>query len=77
MIIALLGLVLLLTLAHYIDLYVICRWRRSRYPITRETRILITGACMGIGRLTALQFARKHRCRIIVIDIRADLSAKL
>ena len=39
-----------LTVVHYVDLLIVCPYRKRRYIINKDTHILITGACMGIGR---------------------------
>lgn len=41
---------LFLTVVHYVDLLIVCPYRKMKYIINKDTHILITGACMGIGR---------------------------
>lgn len=60
LIILTIAIILLLTVIHYLDLLVVCPYRRRGYIINKDTHILITGACMGIGRQIALQFAREN-----------------
>ena len=41
----------------------------KNYRITDKTKILITGGCLGLGRLVALIFASRYKCHIIIFDI--------
>jgi 3-oxoacyl-[acyl-carrier protein] reductase len=40
----------------------------KKKTLNRQSKILITGACKGIGRELALLFARRHNCHIVVFD---------
>lgn len=54
-------------------------WRdniKLRFPISNKDVILITGACMGLGKALALELAKKN-CKLIILDIRSDLSLDL
>lgn len=54
-------------------------WRnniRVKFPITINDTVLITGACMGLGRALAIECAKK-KCKLILLDIRSDLSIDL
>ena len=44
---------------------------------SEHSKILITGACQGLGRSLALLFARNHKCELILMDVREDLSKDL
>lgn len=48
-------------------------WPRKKLNINKESLIIITGGCMGIGRQMALEFARKYQPTILIIDRRDDL----
>lgn len=54
-------------------------WRnniRVKYPITANDTILITGACMGLGRALAIECSKK-KCKLVLLDVRSDLSLDL
>lgn len=58
--------------------------------ITSDTTVLVTGGCMvksksfnqltstkGIGNLMAENFARRNKCKLIILDIRTDLAQEV
>ncbi|CAD8089813.1 unnamed protein product [Paramecium primaurelia] len=54
-------------------------WRdniKCIFPITSKDTILITGACMGLGKALAIECAKK-KCKLILLDVRSDLSLDL
>jgi len=47
--------------------------RRQSYKLNAETTVLITGACSGIGKQLALNFAKNLKCHIIIYDLLTEL----
>jgi FlaA1/EpsC-like NDP-sugar epimerase len=47
--------------------------RKTPVRLDKDSFVVITGACMGIGRQMALDIARRYNSKILVIDRRADL----
>ena len=45
------------------------KYRKQSYKINSETTVLITGACSGIGKQLALNFAENFKCRLVIYDI--------
>jgi short-subunit dehydrogenase len=45
--------------------------------LDRNSLVILTGGCMGIGRQMALELARLYNCRLLIIDRRKDLFAKI
>jgi len=45
--------------------------------LDKNSFVIITGGCMGIGRQMALELAQLYNCRLLIIDIRKDLFAKI
>lgn len=56
---------------------IVMRHIGKKKQLTSESTVLITGGCLGLGRELALVFASKHKCNIIIYDIRADLADDL
>ena len=54
--------------------YYIKKEERKKKDLNRQSKILITGACKGIGRELALLFARRHNCHIVVFDSEKQLA---
>jgi hypothetical protein len=50
---------------------------RAKVPLNEKSVVVITGACMGIGRETALILAKKYSCAIIVFDVADHLFPQL
>ena len=40
--------------------------------LDNKSVVVITGGCDGIGRLTALDLARRYKCKLVIIDIQAQ-----
>lgn len=61
---------ILLTLA----LYRIHKILTKKKPLilTKDSVIIITGGCDGIGRLTAIELAQKYKSKLIILDIQAQ-----
>ena len=51
--------------------------QKYKQKIDRNTNILITGGCMGLGFELCLIFAKKHQCNLIILDINENLSENL
>ena len=62
-IVILIGVALTWVIALYIK-----REQTKKKNFNRQSKILITGACKGVGRELALLFARRHRSHIVVFD---------
>lgn len=43
--------------------------RRTPLLLDKNSVIIITGACNGLGRATANLLAQRYRCTIVVLDI--------
>lgn len=43
--------------------------RRPRLQLDKNSLVIITGACNGIGRQTARLLAQRHQCKLIILDI--------
>ena len=54
---------------------ILSHFLKEKLKLDSQSVVLITGGCMGLGRKTALCFASKHKCNIIILDIREDLSS--
>ena len=56
------------------------KWRerpRKQFKKEEPTNILITGGVQGLGKLLAMQFAKRHpngEVNIIVLDVAANLA---
>ena len=72
MVILIIGIILIL-----IILIVGSKKQHKKQEIDSNTNILITGGCMGIGYQLALILAQKHKCNLIIIDIKEELSQNL
>lgn len=49
------------------------RMRSKPVVLNVDSVVIITGGCMGIGRVMALEIARLYHCVIIIVDKRRDL----
>ena len=47
--------------------------RKAPLKLQKDSFVVITGACMGIGRQMALEIAAVYQCTIMVVDLRKDL----
>ena len=58
-----------------ITFHVLSLFLGKKVPVKleKDSYVVITGACMGIGRQMALEIARLYNCTILVIDLRKDL----
>lgn len=56
-------------------IHIIVRFIFPKTPLRldKDSFVVITGACTGIGRQMALQIARLYHSRILVVDRRRDL----
>jgi NADPH:quinone reductase-like Zn-dependent oxidoreductase len=68
------------TLTAYLTLAVIAAHLLARLLAKKEplklgknSFVVLTGGCMGIGRQMALELARLYGCSILVVDRRKDL----
>jgi high-affinity Fe2+/Pb2+ permease len=67
------------TLAYIVLFIVLCHvtvwlfFKKTPVKLDNNSFVVITGACMGIGRQMALEIARLHQSAILVIDRRKDL----
>lgn len=43
--------------------------RKTPLKLDKNSVVVITGACNGIGKKTAEELARRHQPRIIILDI--------
>ena len=53
---------------------------KKEFTVERRTNIMITGGAMGLGKLLAETFVRKHETgsvNLIVVDVRGDLKNEL
>jgi len=41
--------------------------------LTSDSFVVITGACLGIGREMAIEIAKLYHCKIMIVDYRDDL----
>lgn len=55
-------------------IYIVHRLYIRRTPLQLDSNsvVVITGACHGIGRRTALVLAEKYKCRLVILDIMAN-----
>ncbi len=52
----------------FFAIFSICN-SRAKVTLNEKSVVVITGACMGIGKETALLLAKKYACAIIVFDM--------
>lgn len=57
-----------------IIVYFVHRLYVKKTPLQLDSNsvVVITGACNGIGRRTALLLAERYKCRIVILDIMAN-----
>ena len=55
-------------IATFVIAYFIKREQRKKKDLNMNSKILISGACDGIGKELARLFARDYKCNIIVLD---------
>jgi len=63
LIVILVGVALTWTIAFYIK-----KEQKKKKNFSRQSKILITGACKGVGKELALLFARRHHSHIVIFD---------
>lgn len=47
--------------------------KKEPLKLDKNSFVVITGACMGIGRQMAIEIATLYKCSILVVDLRKDL----
>lgn len=66
--------VLVFILAHLItNLF----FKKKPLKLDKNSFVVITGACQGIGRQMALEIAKLYHCSILVVDIKKELFDKI
>lgn len=50
-----------------------CIMPKPKVKLDKTSVVVLTGACMGIGRQMALQIAQKYQSTLVLIDRRDDL----
>lgn len=68
---SLLGYIVLLIILCHVAIWVF--FKKSPVKLDNNSFVVITGACMGIGRQMALEIARQYKSIILVVDRRKDL----
>lgn len=53
------------------------KYKKRSYILTSNTNVLITGACSGIGKQLALNFAKNLKCQILILDILPEIPKQL
>ena len=48
-------------------------WRPKPLKLDPDSVVVITGGCMGIGKIMAIEIAQQYHCTIIIVDKRKDL----
>ena len=56
-------------------IYIIQRWvfKKTTTKLDKESIVVLTGGCMGIGKQAALIIASTYKCKLVIIDLRKDL----
>ncbi len=52
-------------------------FKKTPVKLGKNSLVVMTGACMGIGKEMALELARTYHCRILAIDIKSELFDEL
>ena len=47
--------------------------KKTPLKLEKDSFVVITGGCMGIGKLMAIEIATLYQCTILVVDLRKDL----
>ena len=71
--ISLISVVAIVILLHVISYFK----RRKPVRLTKDSLVVLIGGCMGIGKVMALELAKKYQCNLIVADRRKDLFEEL
>ena len=50
---------------------------KKKHELTKDSTILITGGCQGLGKELVKKFASEHKCKIIVWDINTNLAPEI
>ena len=51
--------------------------RKKPVKLDKDSFVVITGGCMGIGKQMALELAKRYQCSLLIIDRRKDLFASV
>lgn len=49
------------------------KFKKRSYTLGSQTNVLITGACSGIGKQIAINFAKNLKCKIFIYDILPEI----
>lgn len=65
---------MLFWITFFVILYIVHKIYTKKTPLELNSNsvIVITGAAQGLGRLTALELARRYKCKFIILDIQDD-----
>lgn len=46
--------------------------KRKPLVLNKDSVVVLTGGCDGIGRLTAIELAKHYKSKLIILDIQAQ-----
>ena len=64
------GFILCVIVFHLISKF---KFRPKPLDLNSDSVVIITGGCMGIGKLMAIEIAKLYNSKIIIVDRRKDL----
>lgn len=51
--------------------------KKKPLVLTKDSVVVLTGGCDGIGRLTAIQLAKHYQSKLVILDIQSKKFADL
>ena len=58
-------LILIVLLLHRIHKFIT---KKKPTVLNKESVVVLTGGCDGLGRLTAIQLAKNYKCKLVILD---------